>query len=379
MAEKWRERLITIFCALGLFFVISSFGSGKELFAKLFSVLSPALYGGLVALILSVFISGTSDIIKLFDKKNKINPLIKNILSIVVTILFIFFVFYLLIILIVPRFSEGIQNIIHTIENNWDKIVDFCNKIGLDSNKFKNIITEIDTASVIDFAGQNVKNLFRTLFSTVSSLTGVVFTAVISIVCCVYILLGQDKLAAQCAQVVSAYLPKRTAKGIISTSVLFWVTFKNFLLRQCIEAVILGGLLMIFMLIFKIPYALIIGTITAVLALIPYVGAFISCAFGAFFILLIEPQKVIVFLILFLVIQQIEGNIIYPHIVGKSVGLPAIWTLMAVYAGGELLGIIGMILFVPIVSVIYTLVKEDVTRRTAKPKEQLEEIKKDSV
>ena len=130
---------------------------------------------------------------------------------------------------------------------------------------------------------------------------------------------------------------------------------------------------MIAMLIFKIPYALVIGTITAVLALIPYVGAFISCAIGAFLILLLDPTKVIVFLILFLVIQQIEGNIIYPHIVGKSVGLPAIWTLLAVYAGGELFGIVGMLLFVPIVSVFYTLLKEDVIRRTTKPSETTEE------
>lgn len=364
MREKWRERFITIFCALGLYFVISSFGSGEIILNKIFSILSPVIYGGLVALILSVFISGTNDIIKKIDKKDKLHPTLKNILSIVITLAIILLVIYLLVILIVPRLSESVQSIINTIQNNWDKIVEFCNKIGLDSNGLKNLVNQIDTASFIDFAGQNVKNILKTLFSTVSSVTGVVFTAVISIVCCVYILYGQDKLASQSARVVRAYLPENVAKKIISTSILFWVTFKNFLSRQCIEAVILGTLLMIAMFIFQIPYALVVGTITAVLALLPYIGAFISCAFGAFLILLLDPSKALIFIILFLVIQQIEGNVIYPHIVGKSVGLPAIWTLMAVYAGGELLGFIGMFLFVPIVSVVYTLIKEDVNNRT---------------
>ena len=364
MIKIWRERIITIVFTLCLFFVFTSIGSGEFILIKLFNIVSPVIYGGLVALILSVFISGTHDAINKFDKKNKINPTFKNVLSIVITIMLIALIFYLLFILIVPRFSEGIQNIINTIRNNWDKIVDFCNKIGFDSTKLKDIVNQADTASFIDFAGQNVKNIFKTLFSTVSSVSGVLFTAIISIVCCVYILYGQDKLAEQSARVLRAYLPKKVAKNIIRTAVLFWVTFKNFLSRQCIEAVILGSLLMVTMFIFKIPYALIIGSITTVLALLPYVGAFISCAFGAFLILLIDPSKALVFLILFLVIQQIEGNVIYPHIVGKSVGLPAIWTLMAVYAGGQLLGFIGMFLFVPIVSVVYTLIKEDVNKRT---------------
>lgn len=370
MIKVWRERIITILFTLGLFFILTSLGSGEVILKKLFNIVSPVIYGGLVALILSVFISGTQDIIKKLDKKNKLHPTVKNIASIIITILLIILIIYSLFILIVPRFSEGVQNIINTIRNNWDKIVDFCNKIGLDSSKLKTLLNQADTASVIDFAGQNVKNIFKTLFSTVSSVSGVLFTAIISIVCCVYILYGQDKLAEQSARVIRAYLPKNVAKNIIRTAVLFWVTFKNFLSRQCIEAVILGTLLMIAMFIFKIPYALIIGTITAVLALLPYVGAFISCAFGAFLILLIDPSKALVFLILFLIIQQIEGNVIYPHIVGKSVGLPAIWTLMAVYAGGQILGFIGMFLFVPIVSVIYTLIKEDVNKRTYEQKSE---------
>lgn len=366
MTEKWRERLITVIFTIGLFFIFTSFDSGALVLKKLFSIIAPAIYGGLVALVLSVFISGTNNIFKKIDKKNKINPTVRNVLSIITTLLIIVFVIYLLIIIVVPRFSEGIQSIINTIEKNWDKIVAFCNNLGIDASRIQSIVKQLDTASVIGFAGENVKNILKTVIITASSIYVVLFTAIISIVFCIYILYGQDKLASQCSRVIKAYLPKKAAEKTISTAILFWMTFKNFLCRQCLEALILGFLLTIGMLVFGIPYALIIGCLTAILALIPYVGAFISCAIAIFLILLVEPSKLLVFIVLFLVIQQIEGNLIYPHIVGKSVGLPAIWTLMAVYAGGQLFGILGMLLFVPIVSVIYTLIKEDVTKRIKK-------------
>ncbi|MBR4072923.1 MAG: AI-2E family transporter, partial [Clostridia bacterium] len=287
-------------------------------------------------------------------------------LSLIFTLAAIVLILYLLVIIIVPRFSAGIQNIIKTIEANWDKIVEFCNNLGLDASRIKNLMNQIDTPSIIGFAGENVKNILKTVISTASSVYGVLFTAIISVVCCVYILYGQKKLASQCSRVIKAYFSPKAANGIINTSHLFWETFKNFLSRQCLEALILGTLLTIAMLIFRVPYALVVGCVTAVLALIPYVGAFVSFGAGAVLILLTEPSKLIVFVILFLVIQQIEGNVIYPHIVGRSVGLPAIWTLMAVYAGGELFGVVGMFMFVPIVSVIYTLIKQDVAKRNEK-------------
>jgi len=374
LKEKWRERFITVIFCVGLFFVCTSFGATGAIFEKIFSILTPVLYGGLVALILNVFMSGISGLIDKLDKKNKIGETLKNIISLITTLLGICLIFYFLIIIIVPRFSEGIQNIIKTVENNWDKIVSFCNNIGLDASKLKELINRFDTASILGFAGKNVKSIIKTVLTTATTLYGGVFTAVISAVCCIYILYGQKKLSSQCSRIIRAYFPQKTANGLINTANLFWETFKSFLGRQCLEALILGTLLTVFMLIFRVPYALIVGCVTAVLALIPYVGAFVSFGAGSVLILLTQPSKLLVFVILFLVIQQIEGNIIYPHIVGKSVGLPAIWTLMAVYAGGELFGIVGMFMFVPIVSVIYTLIKQDVSRRNGQ-KEEIEILK----
>ncbi len=365
MSAKWRERLLTVIICLGLFFVFSNIESGGAIILKIINIIAPVIYGGLVALVLNVFMSGTTNVIEKIDRKNRLGEKFKTLLSLLITFAAIILIFYLLIIIIVPRFSEGVQNIIKTIENNWDRIVEFCNNLGLDATRLKSLLNQFDTASVIGFAGENVKNILKTVLTTASSLYSVLFTAIISVICCVYILYGKKKLAYQCKSIITAYFPEKTANSIINTAHLFWDTFKNFLSRQCLEALILGILLMVAMLIFRVPYALIVGCFTAVLALIPYVGAFISFGAGAVLVLLTEPSKLIVFAILFLVIQQVEGNIIYPHIVGKSVGLPAIWTLMAVYAGGQLFGVAGMFLFVPIVSVIYTLIKQDVGRKNS--------------
>ena len=139
--------------------------------------------------------------------------------------------------------------------------------------------------------------------------------------------------------------------------------FSKFLTGQCIEAVILGALFVVAMSIFKMPYAFMIGVLIAFTALIPLVGAFIGCFVGAFFILVDTPIKALWFVIMFLIIQQLEGNLIYPKVVGNSIGLPALWVLVAVTLGSSMFGVIGMLMFIPLFSTVYTLLREDVNRR----------------
>ena len=139
--------------------------------------------------------------------------------------------------------------------------------------------------------------------------------------------------------------------------------FMSFITGQCMEAVILGAMFFVSMTIFRMPYALLVSCLIAVTALIPIVGAFIGCGVGVFLLLLDSPVKALTFLVLFLVLQQLEGNLIYPHVVGSSVGLPSIWVLAAVSIGGSLLGVVGMLVFIPLTSVAYTLFREFVYRR----------------
>lgn len=124
------------------------------------------------------------------------------------------------------------------------------------------------------------------------------------------------------------------------------------------EALILGAMFFVSMSVLRLPYALLIGVLIAFTALIPMVGAFIGCMVGAFLILMLDPMQALIFIILFLVLQQIEGNLIYPHVVGNSVGLPSIWVLFAVTVGGKLMGIAGMLIFIPLMSVLYALFRE---------------------
>ena len=169
-------------------------------------------------------------------------------------------------------------------------------------------------------------------------------------------------------------MEKGKAEAVIEVCSLTYRTFSNFLTGQCVEAVILGTMFVIAMSIFKMPYAWLIGILIAFTALIPIFGAFIGCAIGAFLIFMIDPIQAFWFIVLFLVLQQIEGNLIYPHVVGNSVGLPSIWVLAAVSIGGSLMGIVGMLIFIPIVSVLYALFREVVYLKLKKNNIKMKDI-----
>lgn len=186
---------------------------------------------------------------------------------------------------------------------------------------------------------------------------------VIGLVFAVYLLLQKERLEEQAKMLLYAYVPQKWAEGTERLLHIISTTFRHFIAGQCMEAVILGSLFFVTMTFFRMPYALMVSVLIGVLALIPLFGAFVGCVVGVLLILTVSPVKALWFLILFLALQQIEGNLIYPHVVGNSVGLPSIWVLVAVTVGGSLMGIWGMLLFIPLTSVLYTLLKKDVHRR----------------
>ena len=181
---------------------------------------------------------------------------------------------------------------------------------------------------------------------------------IISIIFACYILLQREALARQFKKVLYAFLSKEKAEYVLYIGRLSYKTFSNFINGQCIDAIILGIMFFISMSVLKLPYALLIGVLISVTALIPIVGAFIGCIIGAFLIFVQSPMQAIIFIALFLVLQQIEGNLIYPKVVGNSVGLPSIWVLLSITVGGGLMGVIGMLISVPLISVVYNLFKE---------------------
>ena len=193
-----------------------------------------------------------------------------------------------------------------------------------------------------------------------------VSTFVIGFVFALYILMQKEKLSRQVRQILYALLPERRADQTLEVVRLAGRTFSSFLSGQCLEACILGTLFVVAMSIFRLPYALLVGVLIALTALIPIVGAFIGCAVGALLIAITDPMKALFFIVLFLLLQQLEGNLIYPHVVGSSVGLPSIWVLAAVTLGGKLMGIAGMLFFIPLCSVVYALIRGYVKDRLAR-------------
>jgi predicted PurR-regulated permease PerM len=210
----------------------------------------------------------------------------------------------------------------------------------------------------LEMAGNSISTIISSTMSAIGGIPGVIFNGVLGIVFAIYALSNKETLARQGRKLAYAFLPETWCDNIVRILRLTNTTFSNFLTGQCIEVCILGCMFAVSMAIFRMPYVLLVSVLVAVTAFIPIVGAFIGCIFGAFFILVNNPLQAVGFVVLFLVLQQIENNLIYPRVVGTSIGLPGMWVLMAVTVGGELMGIAGMFLMIPMASVLYTLLKE---------------------
>jgi predicted PurR-regulated permease PerM len=271
--------------------------------------------------------------------------------------------------MLVPEISATINTIGDKFPDSMNSIKNWAIKITADYPEIVNKITNIDidwenaTADIIDIIRNGSGSLLSSTFSFATSVVSGVIDFVVGLFFAIYILAQKENLERQSKGLAYAILKEKTADRIIKTCAMADQTFSNFITGQCLEACILGFMFFVSMHILSIPFALTISVTIAVTALIPVFGSFVGCAVGAFLILVDDPKKVIVFLILFVVLQQIEGNLIYPHVVGGSVGLPSIWVLVAVSLGGSLMGILGMLVFVPLFSVIYALVKEFVIVR----------------
>ena len=208
--------------------------------------------------------------------------------------------------------------------------------------------------------------LIESIFGTASSLVGSVVSVVIGIVFSVYLLMRKEQLGKQVKMILYAFLPGEVCDQIVQIASVASKPFSRFLSGQCTEAVILGTLFFLVMTLFGFPYALLCGVFIGFTALVPIFGSFLGCAVGAFLILMVDPERTIWFIIMFLVLQQIEGQLIYPHVVGNAVGLPSIWVLAAVSIGGSIFGIPGMLFFIPLSSVLYALLREVVYKRLGK-------------
>ncbi len=339
----------------------------------IFSIAIPFIIGGVIAFILNIpmrFIEReiiNHKILKKINISKSFSRMISLIFSVVLVVLIIFGVINI----VVPQLVSTFYSIGYSIKLFVPKFIEFSNALikSQDILKYIENLKNLDWQTMINYMLNFIKsggNMLNSTIGIVSTIFSTTLNLIIGFIFAIYVLLQKEKLGKQGTKILFAIMPTKIAENILGVLKLSYKVFTSFVTGQCLEACILGVIFFVVLSIFRMPYALLIGVLIAFTALIPIVGAFIGCFISAFLILMVSPIKALVFIILFLVIQQIEGNLIYPNVVGNSVGLPSIWVLVAVTLGGNLFGVAGMLLFIPLSSVCYTLFKEWVNKMLSK-------------
>ena len=368
--KKIRE--LIVFTAL-LVVALWKFDVVLGVLKTIWDIIFPFVLGGAIAFLTNVPMSFLEK--KIFEnvkKKNKIVRKLKRPISLILTIVLVVGVIALVMFGVIPQLTRTMGTLVTSINDFIPQMQSWIGEFFHNNQEIMNLVDQIefdpDQAIKwgISLLGNGAGNMMNTTMSAVGSIVSGVATFFIAFSFACYILFQKEKLHIQIRKVFFAFLPRQKADTFLKVCSLTYRTFANFIAGQCLEAVILGSMFVVTLSILRMPYALLIGVLIAFTALIPIFGAFIGCAVGSFLIFMVNPQQAILFVIVFLVLQQIEGNLIYPHVVGESVGLPSIWVLAAVTIGGNLMGIVGMLVFIPLLSVIYTIFREFVYLRLKK-------------
>ncbi|MCM1024321.1 MAG: AI-2E family transporter [Prevotella sp.] len=345
-----------VYCAL------RDLGAVVGFLGKIISIFMPFIIGAAIAFIINVPMRGIEK--RFFPKRKKFDKF-RRPLALVLTLLAIVLVIAAVMILVIPQIADTARNLGILIPDYMAKAQDWLENIFKDYPDIQSQISglEIDWGSMISsVSGWVTSGVTSTINVAANAVSGIV-SVFIGFVFAVYILLQKETLGNQLRMSLYALLPEKAADRFFEIAAQSDKTFSNFLSGQCLEAVILGCMFAAAMLIFRMPYVALISVLIAFTALIPMVGAFIGCFVGAFLIFMENPVMALGFVVMFLIIQQIEGNLIYPRVVGKSVGLPAIWVLFVVTVGGKLMGVFGMLIMIPASSVLYALFREFVVKR----------------
>ncbi len=362
--DQIKQRL-TVVCGGVLFYcVLQNLTAVFSILARLLGILGPFLVGGAIAFVLNVPMTAIER--HLPARKKGRRPL-----ALLLTLAVMIGVLTLAFCVIGPGIGEAVGSIGRQIPAAVQRLQDQLARLETLLPQLQTLADgfqlNIDWNSLSRQAIAMAQDWGSRLLSSGGGLIGGVVSGVsifvIGLIFSFYVLLQKEKLARQGRQVCYALLPESWADKALDILRLANRTFGSFLSGQCLEAVILGTLFVVSMTLFRMPYALLVGVLVSITALIPVVGAFIGCAVGALLIAVTDPWRALWFILLFLVIQQIEGNFIYPHVVGSSVGLPSIWVLAAVTLGGSLMGIAGMIFFIPLCSVLYALFRDFIKNR----------------
>ena len=363
--NKKTIRYIFVFVAASIFlyWLLNATEQVNAVAAVISGITSPLILGAVIAFILNVPMRAIEKYLTKIA-----NVKLRRTVAILLTLLVVLLVLALVFWLLIPQLTATIESLIPKLTVFFLGVGDRVNEFLQDNPELlewlnKNTDLEhMDWAGLVQKAlsmvGNSVSTIMTRAFSAIGSVANAVMDLVIGLVFAIYCLGQKETLARQARKLSYAFLSEKVADGLVRVLRLSNSTFSNFLSGQCVEVCILGSLFAVTMAIFQMPYIPLVSVLVAVTAFIPIVGAWVGCILGAFLIFVANPLQAVWFVIMFLVLQQIENNVIYPRVVGTSIGLSGMWVLVAVAVGGELMGVAGMFLMIPVASVLYTLLQE---------------------
>lgn len=333
--------------------------------AALFHMAWPFILGAAIAFILNVPMRNMERHMVMFKKDSRL----KRPVSLVLTILLVSGVLFLVVFVVAPELLNTFLTLQNSVPLFFAGIKNEAEQLFASNPQILDYVSHVDVnwqqvfQDMVEFLKSGAGSMLNSTFSAAVSIVNGVSSFLIGFIFAIYILLQKETLGRQIRKLMSAFLPSHLTERIVEIAGLTERTFSSFLTGQCVEAVILGAMFFVALTLLRLPYALLIGVLIAFTALIPIFGAFIGLAVGVFLMLMVNPMDALIFTITFFVLQQIEGNLIYPYVVGNSVGLPSIWVLAAVTLGGSMMGIVGMLIFIPLCSVLYALLRGAVNDR----------------
>lgn len=356
--------ILLIFIGVLAYLLLSNFSFFVGILSKLGGALFPFVLGIVLAFVLNIFMTKIEKLLFKLKKKMRVDLPVRG-LSIALSLIIFVSVLIFVALELIPELINNLETLIKSIPGIFKNVEDYVMNLVKDYPEIQLQISKVfkDSTNWNSIIVNLLNYIINGSISFVTSFVNSLITIFTALVFAIYMLSQKEYLINGAKKIMKAYLKDEKTNKLLEIGKLSNQTFAKFVSGQCLEALILGTIFFVILTLFKFPYALLISILTCITALIPIFGAFIAIIIGAILIATVNPYQALIFVGVFLIIQQVEGNLIYPKVVGKSVGLSPIWTLLAISVGGSLFGIIGMLLGLPLASIIYALIKKDVVNR----------------
>ena len=368
MDRKTKQNLFVTMVGISWFVALIKLPSVLAFAGRLVALMLPVIAGGILALFVSVPANGVERRLRRIWGKAKRQPSDRKIqsVSLLIVITGILLVFLLVLTLLIPEIIRSSQSVYEQVKAAIPGWFAYLNRRESDALWLEEILSDLDLEKLMQSFSNGVDVFFSNVINALSFTVNMIGTAAFAVIIGIYMLLEKERLGRHARKLAHAYLKPAWEENVLRFCTVFRQSFANFLSSQCCEAVILGILMFAAFALFRLPYGSLVGMLTAVCAVIPYIGALISCVISVFLTLLVAPSAAVRCLVVYLVVQFLENQFIYPRVVGGSVGLPPLYTLVAAMVGGKLYGIMGILFFIPLTAVVIELVKEDAACRAGR-------------